>query len=126
MKQKNMYIPLSLIQLVLLVLNIFIFSSTMRFLPWYIEDAVGFFGVLITAPLLLIISLIMGYLQKSKGYVITRTRYIIPFLTSIFSICILFLNITDLSIITALILNFGMVIITVIFLLQDFFKLNTI
>ncbi|MCP1125587.1 hypothetical protein NKR74_20050 [Bacillus sp. 3103sda1] len=123
MKQKNMY-RLSLIQLLAFVLNLFIFSSTIRFLPWFIEDAVGWFGVLITAPLLLIIAVMMIYLQESKGYVISRTKKIIPFIASIFSICIVLLNITDLSVITALIFNFGMIIITVIFLLQDFFTLN--
>ncbi|PGZ97763.1 hypothetical protein COE51_12895 [Bacillus pseudomycoides] len=123
MKQKNMY-RLSLMQLLVFVLNLFIFSSTMRFLPWFIEDAVGWFGVLITAPLLLIIAVIMIYLQESKGYVISGTRKIIPFIASIFSICIVLLNITDLSVITALIFNLGMIIITVIFLLQDFFTLN--
>ncbi|PEZ08997.1 hypothetical protein CN326_04815 [Bacillus sp. AFS018417] len=123
MKQKNMY-RLSLIQLLAFVLNLFIFSSTIRFLPWFIEDAVGWFGVLITAPLLLIIAVMMIYLQESKGYVISRTKKIIPFIASIFSICIVLLNITDLSVITALIFNFGMIIITAIFLLQDFFTLN--
>ncbi|WP_440602398.1 hypothetical protein [Bacillus sp. GB_SG_008] len=123
MKQKNMY-RLSLIQLLVFVLNLFIFSSTIRFLPWFVEDAVGWFGVLITAPLLLIIAVMMIYLQESKGYVISRTKKIIPFIASIFSICIVLLNITDLSVITALIFNLGMIIITVIFLLQDFFTLN--
>ncbi|MGG0275632.1 hypothetical protein [Bacillus rhizoplanae] len=123
MKQKNMY-RLSLIQLLVFVLNLFIFSSTIRFLPWFIEDAVGWFGVLITAPLLLIIAVMMIYLQESKGYVISRTKKIIPFIASIFSICIVLLNITDLSVITALIFNLGMIIITVIFLVQDFFTLN--
>lgn len=115
---------LSLIQLLVFVLNLFIFSSTIRFLPWFIEDAVGWFGVLITAPLLLIIAVMMIYLQESKGYVISRTKKIIPFIASIFSICIVLLNITDLSVITALIFNLGMIIITVIFLVQDFFTLN--
>ncbi|MGG0240856.1 hypothetical protein [Bacillus rhizoplanae] len=123
MKQKNMY-RLSLIQLLIFVLNLFIFSSTIRFLPWFIEDAVGWFGVLITAPLLLIIAVMMIYLQESKGYVISRTKKIIPFIASIFSICIVLLNITDLSVTTALIFNLGMIIITVIFLVQDFFTLN--
>ncbi|CAG9611318.1 hypothetical protein BACCIP111899_00490 [Bacillus rhizoplanae] len=123
MKQKNMY-RLSLVQLLVFVLNLFIFSSTIRFLPWFVEDAVGWFGVLITAPLLLIIAVMMIYLQESKGYVISRTKKIIPFIASIFSICIVLLNITDLSVITALIFNLGMIIITVIFLLQDFFTLN--
>lgn len=124
MNQKSLHIKLSLIQLFILIINLFIFSSTMRLLPWFIEDAFGWFGILITAPLLLGIGFIMIYLQKSKGHTISVTRKIIPFLASIFSICIVLSYITDFSVIIALAVNFGMVIITIIFLLQDFSKLS--
>lgn len=124
MKQKNINITLSFIQLFLLVLNLFIFSSRMPFLPWFVEDAVGWFGILITAPLLFGIGVIMIYFQKSKGYDIIVTRKIVPFSASIFSMCIIFSYITDFSNIVALIVNFGMVIITIVFLLQDLFRPN--
>lgn len=124
MNQKSLNIKLSIFQLLILILNLFIFSSTMRFLPWFVEDAFGWFGILITTPLLLGIGFIMIYLQKSKGYAITTTRKVIPFLASIFSICIVLSYITDFSGIMALAVNFGMVIITIVFLLQDISKLS--
>lgn len=124
MNRKNLNIKLSLIQLFILIINLFIFSSTMRFLPWFVEDAVGWFGILITAPLLFGIGAFMVYLQKNKGYVITATRKLIPFLASISSICIALSYITDFSVIIALAVNFGMVIITIVFLLQDFSKVS--
>ncbi|WP_035436199.1 hypothetical protein [Bacillus sp. UNC322MFChir4.1] len=122
MKQKSLNIKLSIIQLFVFVLNLFIFSSTMRFLPWFVEDTFGWFGILITAPVLLGIGVIMIYLQKSKGYAISAMRKMIPFLASIFSIYILLSYITDFSVIMALAVNFGMVIITIVFLLQDIIK----
>lgn len=124
MNQTSLNIKLAIIQLAVLVLNLFIFSSTMRFLPWFVEDAFGWFGILITAPLLLGLGVIMIYLQKNKGYAITTTRKIIPFLASIFSICIVLSYITDFSVIITLAVNFGMVIITIVFLLQDVSKLS--
>lgn len=124
MNPKSLNIKLSIMQLFVFVLNLFIFSSTMRFLPWFVEDAFGWFGILITAPLLLSIGVIMIYLQKNKGYAVTATRKIIPFLASIFSICIVLSYITDLSVIIALAVNFGMAIITFVFLLQDVSKIS--
>ncbi|MFD3449396.1 hypothetical protein ACFDTO_32990 [Microbacteriaceae bacterium 4G12] len=122
MKQKNTYI--TLMQLLVLTLNMIIFSSTMRFLPWFVEDAFGWFGILITTPLLFIIGGIMIYGQKKKGYVITKTRQNIPFIAAIVSLVISISNITGFSVMAALVFNFIMIIITVIFLLQDFSKFN--
>ncbi|MGG0188162.1 hypothetical protein [Bacillus rhizoplanae] len=124
MEQTKMNVRLSVMQLFLLVLSLVAFSSTMRFLPWFVEDAFGWSGILITAPLLFCIGLVMTYLQKNKRYTITAMRKIVPFSASIFSLCIVLLNITDFSIITALVFNFGMLIITIVFLLQDLSKLN--
>ncbi|MES5930128.1 hypothetical protein QCI77_29955 [Bacillus cereus group sp. MG9] len=52
---KQLHIRLSLVQLFLLVLNLFIFSSALPFLPWFVENAFGWIGILATTPLLLII-----------------------------------------------------------------------
>ncbi|MGG0456432.1 hypothetical protein [Bacillus mycoides] len=38
---KQLHIRLSFIQLFLLVLNLFIFSSALPFLPWFVENAFG-------------------------------------------------------------------------------------
>ncbi|MDM5153652.1 hypothetical protein QUF88_07365 [Bacillus sp. DX1.1] len=129
MEQTNINIKLSLIQLFLLILNLFIFSSRMRFLPWFVEDAVGWLGIFITSPLLIFIGLKMTSLKKNKkstGYFITKIKQSIPFIASIFSLSIVLLPITDLSNLIALAFNFGMVIITTVFLFQDLFKLNEI
>ncbi|MFJ8527356.1 hypothetical protein [Bacillus sp. NPDC094106] len=124
MKQKSINIALSLIQLFLLVLTLFICSSTMRFLPWFVEDAFGWFGLFVTVSLLLVLGVIMTYLKKRKGHSITTARQSVPFITAIFLIGIMFLYMTDATVIASLIFNFVMVIITIVFLLQDLFRPN--
>lgn len=121
---QQFHIKLSLIQLFLLVLNLFIFSSAMPFLPWFIENALGWLGILATTPLLLMISRIIPQLKKSDGFCITRTRKIIPFIAPIVSLCIMLLPTMELSIVVALTVNGLMAIITIVFLLQDFLRLN--
>jgi hypothetical protein len=96
----------------------------MPFLPWFIESAFGWLGILATAPLLLIIGRIMPQLKKSEGFCITRTRQVIPFIASIISLCIMLLPTIELSIVIALAVNSLMAIITIVFLLQDFYRLN--
>ncbi|MDC2863672.1 hypothetical protein [Bacillus sp. BP-3] len=122
MKQTNINVKLSLIQLFLLILNLFIFSSRMRSLPWFVEDSFGLFGIFITAPLLLIIGTIMIYLGKRQNYCIERTRQAIPFIAAIFSFFIVIIQFTDLVNIVALVFTSVMVLITLIFSLQDFSK----
>ncbi|PEQ29735.1 hypothetical protein [Bacillus thuringiensis] len=121
---QQIHIKLSLIQLFLLVLNLFIFSSAMPFLPWFTESAFGWLGILATTPLLLIIGRIMPQLKKSEKYCITRTRQVVPFIASIVLLCIMLLPTSELSIVIALTVNGLMVIITIVFLLQDFYRLN--
>ncbi|PEC22600.1 hypothetical protein [Bacillus cereus] len=70
MSQINLHIKLSLIQLFLLVLNLFIFSSAMPFLSWFIESAFGWLGILATTPLLLIIGRIIPQLKKNEEFCI--------------------------------------------------------
>lgn len=120
----NRNLNMSLIQLFLLVLNQFLFSSMFPLLPWLIEDAVAGFGVLITSSLLMFIGMKMMDLNDNNNYLITKIRQSIPFITSIFSCCITIMKITDLSTIVALVFNFVMVIITLVFLLRDLSKLN--
>lgn len=120
MKQTN--IKLSFIQLFLLVLNLFICSSNMRFLPWFVEDAFGWLGLFVTVPLLLVIGVIMTYLKKRKGHSITSARQSVPFITAIFLTGIMLLPMTDATVIISLIFNFVMVIITILFILKDINK----
>ncbi|MEC5240794.1 hypothetical protein [Bacillus mycoides] len=121
---QQIHIRLSLIQLFLLVMNLFIFSSAMPFLPWFIESAFGWLGILATTPFLLIIGRIMHQLKKIEGFCITRTRQVVPFIASIVSLCIMLLPTMELSIVIALTVNGLMAIITIAFLLQDFYRLN--
>ncbi|PEE14801.1 hypothetical protein CON53_28045 [Bacillus cereus] len=121
---QRVHIKLSLIQLFLLRLNLFIFSSAMPFLPWFIDNAFGWLGIVATTPFLLIIGRIMPQLKKSEEFCITRTRKAVPFIASIVSLCIMLLPTTELSIVIALTVNGLMAIITIVFLLQDFYRLN--
>ncbi|MEK4745804.1 hypothetical protein NSU10_27485 [Bacillus sp. FSL E2-8895] len=121
---QQIHIRLSLIQLFILVMNLFIFSSAMPFLPWFIESAFGWLGILATTPLLLMIGRIMPQLKKIEGFCITRTGQVVPFIASIVSLCIMLLPIIELSIVIALTVNGLMAIITIAFLLQDFLRLN--
>ncbi|MED1093532.1 hypothetical protein [Bacillus paramycoides] len=121
---KQLYVRLSLIQLFLLVLNLFIFSPALPFLPWFVENALGWLGILATTPFLLIIGRIMPQLKQSVEFYITRTRKVVPFIASIVSLCIMLSPTTELLIIIALAVNGLMAIITIAFLLQDFYRLN--
>lgn len=67
---------------------------------------------------------IMPQLKKREGFCITRTRQIVPFIASIVSLCIMLLPTIELSIVIALTVNGLMAIITIAFLLQDFYRLN--
>ncbi|HDX9589364.1 TPA: hypothetical protein ROX98_002360 [Bacillus pseudomycoides] len=124
MNLKGISKKLLLIQLFLFILNLFIFSSRMRFLPWFIEDSVGLFGVLITGPLLLFIGVIMTYIRKKNAHCITKTQQAIPFLAAIFSICIITISFTDFVNIVALVFTALMVVVTVVLVIQDFLKSN--
>ncbi|MEH6891223.1 hypothetical protein V7024_16255 [Bacillus sp. JJ864] len=119
---KQIHLRLSLIQLVLLVLNLFIFFSALPFLPWFVENALGWLGILATTPLLLIIGRILPKLKEYEGHGITRQ--VVPFIASIVSLCIMLSPTTELLTIIALAVNGFMAIITIAFLLQDFHRLN--
>ncbi|MCM3736134.1 hypothetical protein M3215_09925 [Bacillus cytotoxicus] len=121
---KQLHIRLSLIQLFLLGMNLFMFSSAMPFLPWFTESVFGWLGILASTPLLLMIGRIMPQLQKIEGFCITRKRKAVPFIASIVSLCIMLLPTMELSTVIALIVNGLMTILTILFLLQDFFRLN--
>ncbi|MEH6889547.1 hypothetical protein V7024_07410 [Bacillus sp. JJ864] len=124
MNPKDISKKLLLIQLFLFILNLFIFSSRMRFLPWFIEDSFGLFGVFITGPLLLFIGVIMTYIRKRDAHCITRTKQAIPFLAAVFSIYIITISFTDFVNIVALVFTALLVVITVVLVIQDFLKSN--
>jgi len=96
----------------------------MSFLPWFIKNAFGWLDILATTPLLLIIGRIMPQFKQNEEFCITRTREVIPFIASIVSLCIMLLPTTELLIVIALIMNGQIALLTIGYLLQDFWKLN--
>lgn len=124
MKQAKLNITLSLIQLFTLVINLFMCSSTMRFSPWFVEDAVKCYEIFLTAPLLLITGTVMTYHNTRKRHSTSPMRQSISFITIIFFVSTFLLPFTNEMVITSLIFNFGMVIITIVFLFKDISKLN--
>ncbi len=75
MNLKNISMKLLLLQLFSLVLSLFISSSRMLFLPWFVEDSFGLLGIFITTPLLLFIRVTMTYLKKRPLYNKNETNY---------------------------------------------------
>ncbi len=124
MKQANLIITLTLIQLFTLVTILFICSTNVPFFPWFIKKGFGWIGIFITAPVLLIIGTIMTYYDKKKTHSIKRMRQSIPFITVIFFMYVSFFSLTDRIVITTFIVNLVLVIITIMFLSQDISKLH--
>ena len=53
-KKSNHYLFINNVIIGMLILNLFIFTSSIRFLPWFIEDGWGTLGLLLTSFVLLI------------------------------------------------------------------------
>ncbi|RAN79507.1 hypothetical protein [Bacillus sp. SRB_331] len=124
MKQANLNITLSFMQLFTPITNLFICSTNMSSFPWFIEKGFWRFGFFITTPVLLIIGTITTYYDKNKSYTTKRMRQNIPFIAVIFFMCVSFLSLTERIVITSFIVNFVWVIITIVFLSQDISKLR--
>lgn len=124
MKQANLTITLTLIQLFTLVTTLFICSTNVPFFPWFIKKGFGWIGIFVTAPVLLIIGTIMTYYDKKKTNSIKRMRQSIPFITVIFFMYVSFFSLTNRIVITTFIVNLVLVIITITFLAQDISKLH--
>ncbi|MFB7121806.1 hypothetical protein [Bacillus tropicus] len=126
MKQANLNITLSFMQLFTLITNLFICSTNISFFPWFIEKGFWRFGFFITTPVLLIIGTFTTYYDKKKSYIIERMRQNIPFITAIFFMCVSFLSLTERIVIMSFIFNSLLVIVTIMFLLQDISKIRRI
>ncbi|MED2693557.1 hypothetical protein [Bacillus toyonensis] len=96
----------------MLILNLFIFTSRMSFLPWYIEDAWGHLGLIPTSCVLLIIFFKSHKLHKNGE--VTILQKFIPIIIAMFSLFILFGYTSDFKTIFALILNGILLIIYLI------------
>ncbi|MGA3602885.1 hypothetical protein [Lysinibacillus agricola] len=97
-----------------IILNLFIFTSRMRFFPWFIEDAWGYLGVFLTAPILIGIYFILRHYHKLQ--LISNSNKVIPLFVAIASLIIIFLPTTDFLNIVALVINVAMVILVATFL----------
>lgn len=94
----------------MLILNLFIFTSRMRFLPWFIEDGWGYAGLLLTSIVLLII-FFKSY-QLHKNGEITTLQEFIPLVSAIFSLFIMLMPLNDFNTIFALIVNVSIICLT--------------
>nr|WP_254918718.1 hypothetical protein [Bacillus cereus] len=86
-----------------IIINLFIFTSRMRFFPWFIEDALGYLGVFLTAPILMGIYFMFRHFHKQQ--LVTNTNKKIPLFVSVTSLIIVFAPITDFLNIVALVIN---------------------
>lgn len=101
-KQKNITILNTLI-ISTLVLNLFIFTSRMSFLPWYIEDGWGHLGLLFTSFIFL-----LCFLQSSKLHrngKLTTLQKFIPLASAILSIFVLITPSSDFMTVLANLIN---------------------
>ncbi|QIW22460.1 hypothetical protein [Bacillus thuringiensis] len=100
-----------------IILNLFIFTSRMRFFPWFIEDAWGYLGVFLTAPILIGIYFKLRHFHKQQ--LVTNTNKVIPLFVAVTSLISVFCPTTDFLNIVALIINVATVFLVVIFLFNQ-------
>ncbi|MGE7835803.1 hypothetical protein [Viridibacillus arvi] len=99
----------------MLILNLFIFTSRMRFSPWFIEDGWGYAGLILTSFVMLIIFFKSYHLHKNGE--ITTFQEFIPLVSAIFSLIIMLMPLNDFNTIFALIVNVS--IICLIFTIKN-------
>lgn len=117
MDKKKKVIILNSILLGTIILNLFIFTSRMRFFPWFIEDAVGYLGVFFTAPILVGIYFILRYFHKQQ--LVTNTNKLIPLFVSVTSLIIVLMQTIDFLNIVALVINVITAFLTAKFLFNQ-------
>ncbi len=117
MKKKRTITFLNILIMGMLILNLFIFTSRMRFLPWFIEDGWGYSGLLLTSLVLLIIFFKSNQLHKNGE--ITTSQKFIPLVSAIFSLFIMLMPLNDFMTIFALIVNVSLLIICLISFLKN-------
>ncbi|MED0988530.1 hypothetical protein [Bacillus nitratireducens] len=101
-KQTNITILNTLI-ISTLVFNLFIFTSRMSFLPWYIEDGWGYLGLLFTSFIFL-----LCFFQSSKFHKdgkLTALQKFIPLTSAALSIFVLITPSSDFMTILANLIN---------------------
>ncbi|PDZ07883.1 hypothetical protein COE20_16910 [Bacillus cereus] len=101
-KQRNITILNTLI-ISMSVFNLFIFTSRMSFLPWYIEDGWGYLGLLFTSFIFLLCFFQSSKLHKNGK--LTTLQKFIPLASAILSIFILITPSSDLMTVLANLIN---------------------
>ncbi|MCU5684479.1 MULTISPECIES: hypothetical protein [Bacillus] len=101
-KQTNITILNTLI-ISTLVFNLFIFTSRMSFLPWYIEDGWGYLGLLFTSLIFLLCFFQSAKLHKDGK--LTTLQKFIPLASAILSIFVLITPSSDFMTILANLIN---------------------
>ncbi|MDI6534232.1 hypothetical protein [Bacillus mycoides] len=101
-KQKNITILNTLI-ISTLVFNLFIFTSRMSFLPWYIEDGWGYLGLLFTSFIFLLCFFQSSKLHKDGK--LTTLQKFIPLASAALSIFVLITPSSDFMTILANLIN---------------------
>ncbi|KWU64704.1 hypothetical protein P4U03_06570 [Bacillus mycoides] len=101
-KQTNITI-LNMLMISMLILNLFIFTSRMSFLPWYIEDGWGYLGLLFTS-LIFLISFFKSSKLHKDGELTTLQKFI-PLASAVLSIFVLIIPTSDLMTILANLIN---------------------
>ena len=86
-----------------ILLNLFIFTSRMRSFPWFIEDAWGYLGVFLTAPILIGIYFILRHYHRLQ--LVTNINKVIPLFVAVTSLIIVFMQTNDFLNIVALVIN---------------------
>ncbi|KMP77520.1 Uncharacterized protein BCZB5J_02089 [Bacillus cereus] len=100
-----------------IILNLFIFTSRMRFFPWFIEDAFGYFGVFLTAPILIGIYFILRHFNKQQ--LVTNINKTLPLFVAVTSLIIVFSQTTDFLNNVALVINVPAVFLAAYFLFNQ-------
>lgn len=100
-----------------IILNLFIFTSRMRFFPWFIEDAWGYLGVFLTAPILIGIYFILRNYHKIQ--LVTNINKVIPLFVAVTSLIIVFMPTNDFLNIVALVINVTMVFLAAVSLFNQ-------
>lgn len=86
-----------------ILLNLFIFTSRMPIFPWFIEDAWGYLGVFLTAPILIGMYFILRHYHKLQ--LVTNINKVIPLFVAVTSLIIVFMPTNDFLNIVALVIN---------------------
>ncbi|MED0968000.1 hypothetical protein [Bacillus paramycoides] len=103
MKKQTIITTLNALIISMLVSNLFIFTSRMSFLPWYIEDGWGYLGLLFTSVVFLITFFMSSQLHKNGE--LTTLQKFIPLVSAILSIFVFLIPSSDFMTIVANLIN---------------------